>query len=274
MPQLDKKQGVERSAGQDAGRPASLVGEAGANRAVSRRVSSVVSFAVSFLVAVGSIAAGAVIGGKAYVVVSAIVVLCSLVPFFVQFERRPPQAREVVLVAVMCALAVVARAAFVWVPHFKPMAAIVMVAGMGLGASSGFLVGSVSVLASNFIFGQGPWTPWQMLSFGLCGFVFGLLADKGVFPRGGLGWKRRIALALSGGLFVVLIAGPVLDTSSLFYLFSGITPETVFAVYAAGFPVNCIHGAATFATLLLVANPLLSQLARVRKKYGLGTTGT
>ena len=234
-----------------------------------QRASLVISFVVSLVVAAASVMVGGVIGGKAYVVVSVVVILCSIVPFFVQFEQRKPQARELVMIAVMCALAVAARAAFVWAPHFKLMAAIVMIAGMGFGASSGFLVGSVSVLASNFIFGQGPWTPWQMLSFGLCGFVFGLLADKGVFPRGGLSWKRRVALGLVGGLFVVLVAGPVLDTSSLFFLFSGITPETAIAVYAAGFPVNCVQGAATFATLLLVAHPILDKLARVRKKYGM-----
>lgn len=225
--------------------------------------------ALSLLVALCSIIIGATLGGRTYVVVSMIVVACAIVSFFVRFEQRKPQARELVMIAVMCALAVVARAAFIWVPHFKPMAAIVMIAGMAFGASSGFLVGSLSILASNLIFGQGPWTPWQMLSFGLCGLTFGALTDKGILPRSSLTGKQRIVVSLSAGLFVILAAGPILDTSSLFYLLSALTPEGAAAVYLAGLPVNCIHGVATTVTMLIFSNPLLGMLDRVRTKYGM-----
>lgn len=228
-----------------------------------------VAFAASLAVAVAAVIIGTLVGGRSYVLVSVIVVTSAIVPFFVQLECRRPQARELVLLAVMCALAVVARVAFVWVPHFKPMAAIVMLAGIAFGRSSGFLVGSVAMLASNFIFGQGPWTPWQMLSFGLCGYVFGLLADHGVFPRDNLTWGCRLALSAAGAAFVVLVSGPVLDTSALFFMISRITPESAIAVYLAGVPVNCVQASATFATLLLLANPLLGKLARLRTKYGM-----
>ena len=123
---------------------------------------------------------------------------CLLYTSFVAFEGRRPTAREIAVVAVLTALAVAARAAFVWVPHFKPMAAIIMIAGIAAGPQTGFLVGSVAALASNFIFGQGPWTPWQMLAFGVVGLVAGLLADARVFPRANLSWPRRVALAVTG----------------------------------------------------------------------------
>lgn len=232
----------------------------------ARRV--VLAWTLALCCAVASVVVGALAGGRAYVLVSVIVVLCAIVPFFVQFESRRPQARELVMLAVMCALAVVARVAFVWLPGFKPMAAIVMIAGIAFGPSSGFLVGALSALASNFIFGQGPWTPWQMLAFGLCGLVFGVLARGGALARDHLGAKARIGLAAAGCVFVIVVAGPVLDTSSLFFMVARITPEAVIAVYVAGFPMNCMQGVATLVTLLLVANPLLNKLARVRRKYG------
>ena len=87
--------------------------------------------------AMASIVVGALAGGKSYVIVSVIVVLCAIVPFFVGFARRRPQARELVMLAVMCALAVAARAAFIWLPGFTPMAAIVMIAGIAYGPTSG-----------------------------------------------------------------------------------------------------------------------------------------
>lgn len=232
----------------------------------SSRARVALAWGIALVCAVASVIAGALVGGRAYVVVSVIVVLCAIAPFFVLFESRRPQTREIVMLAVMCALAVAARAAFVWLPGFKPMAAIIMITGIALGPSSGFLAGSLAALTSNFIFGQGPWTPWQMLAFGLCGLVFGALAQRGIIAREKLGAPALVALSALGAAFVVLVAGPVLDTSSLFFMVSRITPETIVAVYLAGFPMNCMQAAATFVTLLLVANPLLGKMARIQRK--------
>ena len=153
-----------------------------------------------------TVVVGMGIPGNGYYLSGTLIVLYAIVPFFVAFEGRRPTAREIAVVAVLTALAVAARAAFVWVPHFKPMAAIIMIAGIAAGPQTGFLVGSVAALASNFIFGQGPWTPWQMLAFGVAGLVAGLLADARVFPRANLSWPRRIALAVTGFVLIVGLA--------------------------------------------------------------------
>ena len=224
------------------------------------RVKTILTILAALVLAPLTAVAGMAVPGNGYYLSGTLIVLYAIVPFFVSFEGRRPTAREIAVVAVLTALAVAARAAFIWVPHFKPMAA---------GPQTGFLVGSVAALASNFIFGQGPWTPWQMLAFGVAGLVAGLLADARVFPRANLSWPRRIALATVGFVLIVGLVGPILDTSTFFYLSTAPTPELAAVVYLAGLPVNAIHGAATALTLLVVANPLLDQLARVRVKYGL-----
>lgn len=221
------------------------------------------------LLSAATVCAGSIIGGKSYIAVSALLIIYFIAPFFIGFERRRPQAREVVMLAVMCALAVASRAAFAWLPGFKPIAGIVMIAGIAFGPSFGFLTGSISMLASNFMFGQGPWTPWQMLAFGLCGLAFGALAKAGIIPRSHLSSKALLLTSAAGAAFMVLIAGIVLDTCSVLMMLSSITPASALAIYAAGLPVNCGQGAATFITLLLLANPLLNSLARLREKYGL-----
>lgn len=213
--------------------------------------------------------AGTVFGSGSYYVTSILVIIYAMVPFFVSFESRRPQARELVIIAVMCALAVGARVAFIWVPHFKPIAAIVMIAGVALGSRSGFLVGAISLLVSDFVFGQGPWTPWQMLAYGIAGFVAGFLAERGVIPRSDLSNRAKTLLSLAGAAFVVVVVGPILDTCSLFTMVSVITPESALAIYASGLPVNAVQAAATAITLLVLANPLLGKLERVRVKYGL-----
>lgn len=202
-------------------------------------------------------------------VAAVLIIALAVVPFLVSFEHRRPDAREVVLMAVLTALAVASRAAFAFMPHFKPMAGVVMIAGIALGPRAGFLVGALAALASGFLFGQGPWTPFQMLAFGAAGAAAGLLGACGAFPRAGLSLGQRVGLAAGGFVFVVLVLGPILDTSTLFLMASSLTPASAAAVYLAGLPVNTVHGAATALTLLLAANPLLGQIARVRRKYGL-----
>ncbi|CAM5238816.1 ECF transporter S component OS=Lysinibacillus sphaericus OX=1421 GN=LS41612_12305 PE=4 SV=1 [Lysinibacillus sphaericus] len=99
----------------------------------------------------------------------------SVCPLFLSFERRKPQPREILVIAVMSAISVAGRALFVVTPGFKPVAAITAITGFSLGAEAGFLTGAISALVSNMFFGQGPWTPFQMFMWGMIGFIAGLL---------------------------------------------------------------------------------------------------
>lgn len=197
------------------------------------------------------------------------VILLTMAAFFLHFESRKPQARELVILAVLCALAVGSRAAFAAVPHFKPMLAIVMLTGIAFGPEAGFLCGAISGFASNFIFGQGPWTPWQMFAYGIAGLLAGLLAMWGVLKKTPKGWKDVIVLAVFGFLAILVIVGPLLDTSTFFTMTTTYDTAAVLAVYAAGVPVNCIHGAAVALTMLLFGKPLLDRLRRIHIKYGM-----
>lgn len=197
------------------------------------------------------------------------VILLTMAAFFLHFESRKPQARELVILAVLCALAVGSRAAFAAVPHFKPMLAIVILTGIAFGPESGFLCGAISGFASNFIFGQGPWTPWQMFAYGIAGLLAGLLAMWGVLKKTPKGWKDVIVLAVFGFLAILVIVGPLLDTSTFFTMATTYDTAAVLAVYAAGVPVNCIHGAAVALTMLLFGKPLLDRLRRIQIKYGM-----
>ena len=118
-------------------------------------------------------------GNRKYYLSSLLLIVYAMLPFFVRFEHKKPQARELVTIAVMSAVAVASRAAFIMVPFFKPLTGIVMITGMALGPEAGFLTGAISGFVSNFIFGQGPWTPWQMFAFGVAGFLAGVLAKRG-----------------------------------------------------------------------------------------------
>ncbi|MCI8340395.1 MAG: ECF transporter S component [Eggerthellaceae bacterium] len=233
------------------------------------RLSAAASGAALALLAVATVAACAALR-LSYYVPATLLVLYGLVPLLAGFERSRPGAREVALVAALCALAVAARAAFAFVPHFKPVAGLVAIAGIACGPRTGFVVGSVAMLASNLMFGQGPWTPWQMLAYGLVGLVFGLLAQRGIVPVAPWSRRQRLAVGAAAGAFVLLVAGPLLDTSSLF-LFAGRTPTlaSALAIYGAGLVPNALQAAATFATVALAGSALVAMIARVRCKHGI-----
>lgn len=206
---------------------------------------------------------------RKYYLSSLVIIVLTLAAFFLHFEKRRPQAREVVVLSVMSALAVASRAVFAAIPHFKPMMGIVMLTGIAFGPEAGFLCGAVSGFVSNFIFGQGPWTPWQMLAYGVGGLLAGLLARWGVVKKVPAKGKDFAALGIIGFLTIVLIVGPLLDTSTLFTMSNKVTSVSAAAIYLSGLPVNLVHGVATLLTMTLLGKPLLEKLQRIQIKYGM-----
>lgn len=204
-----------------------------------------------------------VFGTRRYYITALLVLLACLLPFFLVFEGRKPQARELVILAVLCALAVAGRAAFFMLPQFKPMIAIAIVAGIAFGAESGFLVGSVSMLVSNLMFSQGPWTPWQMFCMGLIGFLAGVVFGKGLLRR------SRSVIAVFGALAALVIYGGIMNPASALMWSGTLTRETVIAYWVTGLPMDCVQAAATALFLWFGGMPMLEKLDRVKVKYGL-----
>ena len=219
-----------------------------------------------FVLIPGTLLLGELLPGRSYYLTSTLLVVFLLIPFFLAFEGRKPNARELVLIAVMCALAVASRAAFLWLPNFKPIYAVIILSGVVFGPHAGFLVGAVSAFASNFLFGQGPWTPWQMMAYGVCGCLAGVCYCKK---------DKHLPDPLSLGLFgfaaVLLVVCPLLDTSTVVTSLTVFTPASILAVYLSGLPFNLIQSACTLITLLLLGKPLLTKLQRIRTKFGLDT---
>ena len=185
-----------------------------------------------------------------------------MLPFFLLFERRRPQARELVTLGVLCALGVAGRIAFAALPQVKPMAAVVILSGVALGGEAGFLVGAVTALVSNFYFGQGPWTPYQMFALGLLGFFAGLLFYRRRQPP-------RTVLCLYGFLSVLFIYGGIMNPAAVLMAQSAPTLPMLAAAYAAGLPMDLVHALSTATFLVFAARPMLSRLERVKQKYGL-----
>lgn len=217
-----------------------------------------------FVLIPGALLLGRVLPGRSHYLTSTLVIIFILIPFFLAFEGRKPQARELVLIAVLCALAVASRAAFAWLPNFKPIYGIIIIAGIAFGPQTGFLVGAISAFASNFLFGQGPWTPWQMLAYGICGLIAGLY-----YYRKQNRSKDPMNLGMFGFIVVLFVVCPLLDTATVFTMLTTFTPTAIISIYTTAIITNLIQAVCTFVTLLFLSKPLLFKLERIITKYGL-----
>lgn len=220
------------------------------------------SLLIFFVVMPATLFLGLQLPGRSYYITATALIIEMLIPFFLSFEGRKVQARELVIIAIMCALAIAARAA-IPIPHVKPMFAVILLAGFAFGPQTGFMVGAIGAFGSNFFAGQGPTTPWQMLAFGAGGLAAGFFAQKGWLK------KNRWDLALFGFLTCVLWIGPLLDLSSLFLMTTQINKESILLIFGNGVPVNLAQGVTTAVTMLLIGVPLITKLERVKTKYGM-----
>lgn len=202
-------------------------------------------------------------GARKYYFISLLIILETLLPFGMMFEKRKPQARELVIISVLCALGVAGRAAFYMLPQFKPVTAIVIISGVCFGGETGFLVGAVTGFVSNFFFGQGPWTPWQMFAFGIIGFIGGVLFEKGLIS------KTRLSLCVFGFAATLVIYGGIMNPASVIMYQEKITREMLVAAYASGLPFDLIHALSSAFFLWFISEPMIDKFERVKLKYGL-----
>ncbi len=177
---------------------------------------------------------------------------------FAWYERARPSAKLLALVATLAALAALGRVAFAPIPSVKPTTDIVLFAGYALGGAPGFVVGAVAALASNVFFGQGPFTPWQMVGWGAVG-VFGAVLARVSGRRLGR-WPLAAACALAG-----LAYGSFLDFH-LWVTYSAHSWGEYLLVAGRGVPFNLTHAAGNVVFCLAFGPLLVRSLERYRDR--------
>ncbi len=195
-----------------------------------------------------------------YYLVAVVILILSMLPFFVSFEKSRPSARELTLIAGLIAVAVISRAVFYLIPQIKPIGAVVIVCGACLGAKRGYFIGAMSAFLSNFIFGQGIWTPFQMVAMGIVGLAAGLMFNKKA---------KRIPMAIAGFVLCFAVYGLIVDLSSVLMMTNDYSMMSVLSIYAAGVPFGLTFGASTAVFLLLFGEAFAKKINRIVMKYGI-----
>ena len=203
-------------------------------------------------------------GSRKYNIISIMILIECMLPFFVMFEKKRPKAREIAVIATLCAIAVAGRTAFFMLPQFKPVMAVTIIAGVAFGGETGFLVGAVTMLVSNILFSQGPWTPWQMFAMGIIGFIAGVFFCKGLLRR------TRFSLAVFSAVSAIIVYGGIMNSASaIIWSTEKISLNVFITYYISGFPMDCIHAFATAFFMFVAAEPMLEKLDRIKMKYGI-----
>lgn len=258
-----------------------------------RRVINVLVELIAIVAAPVALIACAASGVDQAALLSIVVAVASLVLFFAGYEKSAPRLRDTMPVVVLAALAAAGRILFAPFPSFKPVSAIAIIAGAAFGRRSGFMVGAIAALVSNFFFGQGPWTPWQMYGWGLIGYLGGVLAQLGAFDgvrqvfgrvrvepgapdAPGSDSRQAFAKAIVGLIPLVVwgfasgyVYGFVLNIWSIVGFYHPQSIGQALIVYAAALPFDTTHGIATAVFLVALYGPWMRKLARIRKKYAL-----
>jgi len=178
---------------------------------------------------------------------------------FAWYERSRPPSQVVALVAALAALAIAGRIAFAAFPNVKPTTDIVVFAGYALGPAPGFAVGALAGLVSNFWFGQGPWTPWQMAGWGMCGVMGAVLA---------IGGRNASRLTLAAVCAFAGIAYGVLLNFSLMATYGGdLSLERFLTLEARAIPFDVAHVAGNVAFALLAGPAMVRMLVRFRQRF-------
>ena len=197
---------------------------------------------------------------KQYAWISLCVALLSCLPVFLRFERKSVSTKRLILIASMTALSVLGRILFTPIPGFKPVTAMVVITALYFGGEVGFLTGSLCALISNFWFGQGPWTPFQMFSWGLLGLLAGLLADP---------LKRsKILLAVYGAVSGALYSA-LMDVWTVLLADGYFNLSRYAATLVSSLPFTAIYAVSNLIFLLLFSKPIGKILERIQTKYGL-----
>lgn len=198
---------------------------------------------------------------RSYDIISILLAFAICIPFFVSFEKRKPRAREVILISIMTTISTVSRLIFSIIPGFKPVTAITIITGLSLGAEAGFVTGAMSAIVSNIYFGQGPWTPFQMLVWGLIGYVAGLVGNH-KFSR------TKLFLSVYGIISGVVFS-LIMDIWVVLSLDNGFNMARYITIVATSLPTMVMYAVSNVVFLVLFSKSINKKLDRIKLKYGI-----
>lgn len=189
---------------------------------------------------------------------SLVLIIMALAAFYFWYERRRVAPAEIAVIATLAALAGAGRVPFAAIPGAQPTTFLVLVCGRIFGSAAGFIIGSIAAFSSNFFLGHGPWTPWQMLAWGLAGACGGFFSrGKALFPR----WTFTVLAFLWGFIF-----GWFLNLWHWFTFVYPLTFQSFVATMLTGFSFDLTHAISNALFMVFFGPELAVILHRFKRR--------
>ena len=195
-----------------------------------------------------------------YLMISLLFLLGILFPTIIRISKKHMTTREMVMLAVLAAIAAVSRIPFAPIPSVQPTTFVVIASAIALGPQSGLIIGASAALVSNMVLGQGPWTPWQMICWGMAGFIAGLLANTF--------FMKRMTMRLFYGFITGFIFGWVMNLWILFSGFGELNLQTFIVLNTSSFYFDLAHALSNVFFLLFFSTVWIKIIERFKEKYG------
>ncbi|MFD2042934.1 ECF transporter S component [Ornithinibacillus salinisoli] len=198
---------------------------------------------------------------KYYLLLSILIMVASFLPWMIRFTRQSITSRELIMLAILGAIAAVSRVPFAALPSVQPTTFVVIVSAVVLGPQSGFVIGVTAAIVSNLFLGQGPWTPWQMYAWGMVGLCAGLLRHTWVM-------KSNVGKTVYG-FTVGFLFGWFMNLWIVIGVIQEVNWKTILLYNSTSFYFDLAHALSNVFFLLLFSASWIKILTRFQRKYGL-----
>nr|WP_244513321.1 ECF transporter S component [Oceanobacillus limi] len=196
-----------------------------------------------------------------YLILSILIMIASFLPFMIRFSSQQITSRELVMLAILGAIAAVSRVPFASLPSVQPTSFVIIVSAIVLGPQSGFVIGVTAAIVSNIFLGQGPWTPWQMYAWGMIGLFAGLLRNTWLM-------KNKIGKSMFG-FIVGFLFGWFMNLWFIIGVIQEVNWQSILLYNSTSFYFDLAHALSNVFFLVLFSASWIKILRRFKCKYGL-----
>ena len=177
---------------------------------------------------------------------------------FVAFELKTKDSKTLSIVAMLSSLSAASRIFFAPLAQVTPSDWITFSGGFCFGLSAGFVIGTLTILISNFVLGHGAWTIFQIVGLGLIGIIGGLI---GKLTRK---WKvKSYSLLLAACAFLY---DYITNIWFLLFLPYPKTLEWYLIICVLGFKFDMMHAIGNFLFMYFFSENTINILERYRTK--------
>ena len=186
----------------------------------------------------------------------------TILAFLFEFETTATSAKQIVLVSMLGTISALSRLPFAALMNFQPCTFFIICSGYVFGPVAGFMVAALTTLISNLFLGHGPWTVYQIFTWGLVGVSAGYLRRVPVRSD-----QARIILLLVFGAVWGMLYGVIINIWFWTYFVYPLTLKTYLLTLLNAVWWDLSHSLANVVFLWFFGTKTIAIMERFKKRF-------